>query len=121
MDGIGSLEEIEAVVVSNFEERYCCANIVLRWGTTVLTKRAWLGRFAMAMTSTAIRFAPEERQWIQAYADMQGKSFSEVVREAALEAVEDACDLAAYRDALAEDDGTHYSLEEVIEAAMKAE
>lgn len=52
---------------------------------------------------------------------MQGKSFSEVVREAALEAVEDACDLAAYRDALAEDDGTHYSLEEVIEAAMKAE
>ena len=50
----------------------------------------------MAMTSTAIRFASEEREWIQAYADFVGKSFFEVVREAVLERIEDAADVEAY-------------------------
>ena len=75
----------------------------------------------MAMVSTAIRFSPEERDWIQAYADFIGKSFSEVVREAALEYVEDAADLLAYQEALAEDDGTRYTTEEVKRMAMMAE
>ena len=57
----------------------------------------------------------------QAYADFIGKSFSEVVREAALEYVEDAADLLAYQEALAEDDGTRYTTEEVKRMAMMAE
>ena len=52
----------------------------------------------MAMVSTAIRFSPEERDWIQAYAD-----------------------LLAYQEALAEDDGTRYTTEEVKRMAMMAE
>ena len=47
----------------------------------------------MAMQATAIRFAPEEKTWIQSYADFVGKSFSDVVREAVLELVEDAADM----------------------------
>ncbi|BAK45808.1 hypothetical protein [Eggerthella sp. YY7918] len=35
----------------------------------------------MAMETTAIRFAPEERAWIQSYADFQGKMFSGVMTE----------------------------------------
>lgn len=68
----------------------------------------------MAMQTTAIRFAPEERSWIQSYADFLGKSFSDVVREAALEAVEDAVDYQAYSDALATDDGERFSLAQVV-------
>lgn len=75
----------------------------------------------MAMNATAIRFAPEERDWIQAYADFMGKSFSEFVRETVLEKVEDAADLQAYKDALAEDDGMTYSMEEAKRMAMMAE
>ena len=68
----------------------------------------------MSMQTTAIRFAPEERAWIQSYADFVGRSFSDVVREAVLELVEDAADLQAYNEALATDDGERFSFEEVM-------
>lgn len=68
----------------------------------------------MAMEATTIRFAPEEREWIQSYADFCGKTFSDVVREAALERVEDAADLQAYEDALQEDDGVRVPFEDVL-------
>ena len=68
----------------------------------------------MAMQATAIRFAPEEKSWIQSYADFMGMSFSDVVREAALEKVEDAADLQAYTEALAQDDGARYSFADVL-------
>lgn len=75
----------------------------------------------MPMSATTIRFADEERDWIQSYADFIGKSFSEFVRETALEKVEDAADLQAYKDALAEDDGMTYSMEEAMRMAMMSE
>ncbi len=75
----------------------------------------------MAMSATAIRFADEEREWIQAYADFKGQSFSEFVRESALSRVEDAADLEAYQEALAQDDGVRYSMDEVMRMAMMAE
>jgi predicted DNA-binding protein len=68
----------------------------------------------MAKIATTIRFTAEEREWIQNYADFSGKTFSEVVREAVLEKIEDAADLLAYNEALVEDDGTRYSLDEVV-------
>lgn len=73
------------------------------------------------MDATTIRFAPEEREWIQSYADFCGKTFSEVVREAVLERVEDAADLQAYEDAIREDDGVRYSMEEVLRKARETE
>lgn len=73
------------------------------------------------MEATTIRFAPEEKSWIQSYADFCGKTFSDVVREAVLEKVEDAADLEAYTEALEADDGTRYSMDEVMNMAMMAE
>lgn len=69
---------------------------------------------AMAMTATAIRFADDEREWIKAYAQAQGQSFSEFVRQAALARVEDAVDARLFREALAADDGVTFSLDEVM-------
>ena len=51
----------------------------------------------MAMNATAIRFDENEKEWIQSYAGVLGISFSEFVRNAALEMVEDAADIKAYK------------------------
>lgn len=75
----------------------------------------------MAMEATTIRFELEEKSWIQAYADFVGRTFSDVVREAALEMVEDAADRQEYEDTLAVDDGVRYSMDEVKHMAMEAE
>ena len=75
----------------------------------------------MAMEATTLRFEPEEKSWIQAYADFVGRTFSDVVREAALEAVEAAADRQAYQDALAADDGIRYSTDDVMRMALEAE
>lgn len=75
----------------------------------------------MAMNATVIRFDEGEKEWIQSYADVLGISFSEFVRNAALEKVEDAADIEAYNEALADDDGTRCSMDDVMHMAMKAE
>jgi uncharacterized protein (DUF1778 family) len=69
----------------------------------------------MARQSTAIRFADEERELIQSYADFQGESFSSVVRKAVLDQVNDWLDVKDYREAVATDDGLRYSHDEVGE------
>ncbi len=48
----------------------------------------------MAMSATAIRFDDGEKDWIQSYASVLGMSFSEFVRNAALDKVEEAADIA---------------------------
>lgn len=75
----------------------------------------------MAMEATTIRFEPEEKSWIQAYADFVGRTFSDVVREAALEMVETAADRQVYEDAVAADDGVRYSTDEVMRMAMEVQ
>ena len=75
----------------------------------------------MAMETTAIRFAPDEKAWIQSYADFCGRSFSDVVREAILEKVEDAADFQAYTTALEQDDGIRYTTDEVTKMALETE
>lgn len=75
----------------------------------------------MAMSATAIRFDDGEKDWIQSYASVLGMSFSEFVRNAALDKVEEAADIKAYNEALMEDDGTRYSMDDVMRMAMEAE
>lgn len=75
----------------------------------------------MAMSATAIRFDEGEKDWIQSYASILGMSFSEFVRNAALDKVEEAADIEAYNEALADNDGTRYSMDEVMRMAMEAE
>ena len=76
---------------------------------------------AMAMQTKAVRFEPDEIEWIQAYADFTGRSFSETVRQAVLEEVEEAADMRAYEEALAADGGERYSMEQVMAMALVAE
>lgn len=75
----------------------------------------------MAMNATAIRFDESERALIQGYADAAGMSFSEFVKRAALEKAEDMADAVAYGRALDGDDGTRYSMDDVMCMAMKDE
>lgn len=73
------------------------------------------------METTIIRFEPEERSRIQAYADFVGRTFSDVVREAALETVEAAADHQVHEDALAADDGMRFTTDKVMRMAVEAE
>lgn len=63
----------------------------------------------MAMTASAIRFAPEEKEWITAFAEMNGSTFSAQVRQWTLERLEDELDARDLADALAQDDGQRVS------------
>lgn len=49
-----------------------------------------------------------------------GMSFSEYVRNAALDKVEDAADIKAYNESLMEDDSTRYSMDNVMRMAAEA-
>lgn len=73
----------------------------------------------MAMCEVAVMFDDCEMTSIQAHADTAGMSFSEFVRRAALEKVEDMADTEAYGRALDGDDGTRYSMDDVMCMAMK--
>ncbi|MEG0303920.1 type II toxin-antitoxin system RelB family antitoxin [Gordonibacter sp.] len=59
----------------------------------------------MAMTASAIRFAPEEKEWITSFAEMNGNTFSSQVRKWALERLEDEMDARDLAQALKDDDG----------------
>ncbi len=58
----------------------------------------------MAGTAKAIRFDEVEQEMIQGYADLQGVSFSQAVRDAIMDVVEDYYDIKAYEDYLASKD-----------------
>lgn len=66
------------------------------------------------MCEIAVMFDEGEMALIQVHADAAGVPFSEFVRRAALEKVEDM----AYNEALMEDDGTRYSMDDVMRMAM---
>ena len=63
----------------------------------------------MAMTASAIRFNPEEKEWITAFANMNGTTFSAQVRQWTLERLEDEMDARDLADAIAHDDGERIS------------
>jgi uncharacterized protein (DUF1778 family) len=67
----------------------------------------------MATVTTGIRFTIEEKAVIQKYAEAHQQTFSDIVRQAVLEKIEDEYGLAILMRAIAEDDGTRYSLDEV--------
>ena len=67
----------------------------------------------MAMTASAIRFEPEEKEWISAFAEMNGITFSAQVRQWALERLEDEMDARDLKLALESDDGSRTSWKEV--------
>ncbi len=63
----------------------------------------------MAMTASAIRFEPDEKEWISAFAKMNGTTFSAQVRQWTLERLEDEMDARDLKVAIEEDDGQRIS------------
>lgn len=75
----------------------------------------------MAICEIAVIFDESEMALIQAHTGTSNMSFSEFVRRAALEKVEDMVDIEAFNEALMEDDGTRYSMADAMRMAMKGE
>ncbi len=67
----------------------------------------------MAMTASAIRFEPDEKEWISAFAEMNGTTFSAQVRQWTLERLEDEMDARDLKQALEEDDSSRTSWSDV--------
>lgn len=63
----------------------------------------------MAMTASAIRFGDQEREWITAFAKMNGSTFSAQVRQWTLERLEDELDARDLKEAIDQDDGERTS------------
>lgn len=68
----------------------------------------------MSKEVTAVRFEPEEKEWIATFAKLYGNSFSGQVRRWTLERLEDEMDARDLAQALAEDDGSRTSLSDTL-------
>ena len=68
----------------------------------------------MAMKASAIRFDQDEREWISAFAQLNGTTFSAQVRQWTLERLEDELDARDLADAIRSDDGERLSMDEVL-------
>jgi hypothetical protein len=55
----------------------------------------------MASSISAIRFSDEERELVQNYAELQGISFSQAVRDSVMEQIENFFDLRSYQEYMA--------------------
>ena len=67
------------------------------------------------MTTMTMRLDDADARLVRKYADFEGKSISDFVRDAVFEWIEDREDLATLRKAMADDDGVRYSHAQVLE------
>ncbi|MBB4071426.1 DUF1778 domain-containing protein [Leucobacter sp. OH2974_COT-288] len=67
------------------------------------------------MATMTLRVNDQDAELVRRYANFEGKSISDFIRDAIFEKIEDAHDLRVLREAIAEDDGTRYTLDEVEE------
>ena len=72
----------------------------------------------MSKTVSAIRFEPDEKEWIEGFASMNGQSFSAQVREWVLERLEDELDARDLLEALHESSGEFVSFDEAKKALL---
>ena len=66
------------------------------------------------MATMTMRLDDADANVIRKYAQFEGKSISDFIRDAVFEKIEDQEDLAALRAALAEDDGVRYTHDQVL-------
>ena len=64
------------------------------------------------MTTITLRTNDEDAELIRDYAEFHGMTVSDFARSSMMEKIEDEHDLSALREAIRQDDGTRYSLEE---------
>ena len=66
------------------------------------------------MSTMTMRVNDADAAIVRKYAEFEGKTISDFIRDAVFEKIEDQEDLATLRAAIAEDDGTRYSHEQVL-------
>ncbi len=66
------------------------------------------------MSTMTMRIDDEDAAIVRKYAKFEGKTISDFIRDAVFEKIEDSEDLAALRAAVAEDDGTRYTHDQVL-------
>lgn len=66
------------------------------------------------MTTLTMRVNEADAALVRQFAQFDGVTISDFIRDAVFEKIEDREDLATLRAALAEDDGTRYSHQEVL-------
>ena len=66
------------------------------------------------MSTMTMRVDDADAAIVRKYAEFEGKTISDFIRDAVFEKIEDHEDLATLRSAIAEDDGIRYSHEQVL-------
>ncbi len=66
------------------------------------------------MATMTMRVDDADALIVRKYAAFEGKTISDFIRDAVFEKIEDQDDLSVLRAAVAEDDGTRYSHEQVL-------
>ena len=67
------------------------------------------------MTTITVELSDEDAALVRKYADFEGVTISDFARSAILEKIEDSYDLQELREAIAEDNGERFSIDEVLE------
>ena len=67
------------------------------------------------MSTMTMRVDDADTAIVRKYAKFEGKTISDFIRDAVFEKIERQEDLATLRAAIAEDDGTRYSHEQVLD------
>ena len=66
------------------------------------------------MATMTMRIDDADALLVRKYAAFEGKTISDFIRDAVFERIEDQDDLSVLRAAIAEDDGTRYSHDQVL-------
>ena len=66
------------------------------------------------MSTMTVRMSDEDAALVRKYADFEGVTISDFARSAILEKIEDSYDLQELREAIAEDNGGRFSIDEVL-------
>lgn len=66
------------------------------------------------MATMTLRLNDADAAIVRKYANFEGKTISDFIRDAVFEKIEDQQDLDALRSAIAEDEGIRYSHEQVL-------
>ena len=68
------------------------------------------------MPTMTMRLDETDAEVVRKYAEFEGKTISDFIRDAVFEKIEDQQDLATLREAIAVDDGVRYTHEQVLAA-----
>ena len=66
------------------------------------------------MPTMTMRLDETDAEVVRKYAEFEGKTISDFVRDAVFEKIEDQQDLATLREAITADNGVHYTHEQVL-------